>query len=279
MFIALAPVLRQELDAAIVCELTGEDLFLSQLIEPYRSQAQAIMRQRVSDVTSFVATSEHYANEMAAYLSIDRSRIAVVHPGVPSEYITANVPAPPTNRPPTVGYVARICPEKGFGQLVEAIKQLRKTSGLNDAKLRAGGYLGGADRRWFDDIMRTAEGVEYIGELDRQSKLDLLDSVDVVSVPSVYAEAKGIYVLEAMARGVPVVQPAHGSFPELVRLTGGGTLVPPNDANALAIELATLLRDPARRADLGRAGHHAVRDRFTNDHMARKMLDVYTKSL
>lgn len=283
MFIALAQSLRQELGVAVVCELTGEDLFLGQLIEPYRSEAQAIMRQRAADVSGFVATSAYYAGEMARYLGIERSRIAVVHPGVPREYIAVTIAPRLENRPfgsaqgrpPTVGYVARICRDKGFGQLVEAMKLLRQMPGMSEAKLVAGGYLGAGDRRWFDELMRKAEGVTYVGELDRRGKLELLDSIDVLSVPSVYAEAKGIYVLEAMARGVPVVQPAHGSFPELIKLTDGGLLTPPCDLPALASGLAELLRDPARRAQLGRAGHDAIRAGFTNDHMAAKMLDVY----
>ena len=101
----------------------------------------------------------------------------------------------------------------------------------------------------------------------------------MLSAPSVYAEAKGIYVLEAMARGRPVVQPAHGSFPELIEMTGGGILTPPGDLPALANALAELLRDPARRSQLGRAGHDAVRGGFTNDHMAAKMLDVYRDAI
>jgi glycosyltransferase involved in cell wall biosynthesis len=275
MFIGLARLLYRELGASVVCELTGEDLFLDRLIEPYRAEAQAIIRERASDVSAFVATSAYYAGRMSGYLDIDRSRIAVVHPGVPAAYVADDVPATPAARPPTVGYVARVCPEKGWGQLLDALALLRRMPGMADARVVAGGYLGPGDRRWFEDVTRRADGVRYVGELDRRAKLDLLDSIDVFCVPSVYAEAKGIYVLEAMARGVPVVQPAHGSFPELIERTGGGVLVPPDDAAALAEGLASLLCDSGRRAALGRAGRDAIRDGFTEDHMAAKMLPVY----
>jgi glycosyltransferase involved in cell wall biosynthesis len=267
--------------APVVCELTGEDLFLGQLIEPYRSAARSTIRARVRDVNAFVATSAYYADEMGRYLDVDRARIAVVHPAVPGEYVAADTSPRPHDRPPTVGYVARICPEKGFGQLVEAMELLRRMPGMADARLLAGGYLSPADRDWYTGVMRRAEAagqagaITYFGELDRREKLKLLDTVDVLSVPSLYAEAKGIYVLEALARGVPVVQPAHGSFPELLELTGGGLLTPPGDLPALASALAELLRDSDRRAALGRAGRDAVRDGFTDDHMAGKMLDVY----
>ena len=275
MFIGLARLLHRELGVPIVCELTGEDLFLDRMVEPYRAEAQAIIRDRAADVSAFVATSAYYADRMAGYLDVDRSRIDVVHPSVPAAYVADNVPTEPAGRPPTVGYVARVCPEKGFGQLLDALALLRKMLGMTDARVIAGGYLGPGDRRWFEDVSRRADGVRYVGELDRRGKLELLDSVDVFCVPSVYAEAKGIYVLEALARGVPVVQPAHGSFPELIERTGGGVLVPPGDSAALAEGLASLLRDPARRAALGRAGRDAIRGGFTEDHMAAKMLAIY----
>jgi glycosyltransferase involved in cell wall biosynthesis len=103
----------------------------------------------------------------------------------------------------------------------------------------------------------------------------MLDSLDVFTVPTVYPEAKGIYVLEAMARGISVVQPAHGSFPELIEQTKGGVLVPPNNPGALAEAVASLLRDPARRQAMGRAGRAAVEASFTEDHMARNMMNVF----
>jgi glycosyltransferase involved in cell wall biosynthesis len=145
----------------------------------------------------------------------------------------------------------------------------------------AGGYLGAGDRKWFEATMTSSAGraVRYVGELNSQSKLDLLDAVDLVCVPTVHPEPKGIYVLESLARGVPVVLPAHGSFAELIDATGGGLLVPPGDAAALARALAELLSDAPRRARLGQAGQAAVRNAFTEDVMAARMLECYRRSL
>jgi glycosyltransferase involved in cell wall biosynthesis len=148
-------------------------------------------------------------------------------------------------------------------------------------KLRAAGYLGKAHQKWFSDlsdrIARSplAKHFAYLGEVDLAGKLALMDSADLFAVPTRYAECKGIYVLEALARGTPVVLPAHGAFPELVAATGGGVTHKPGDAQGLADVLAELLDDPERRAALGEAGHAATRARFLDSHMAEGMLKIY----
>jgi glycosyltransferase involved in cell wall biosynthesis len=284
MFIGMARLMRQELGAPVVLELTGEDIFLDAMSESDRLQLRDAIRRRVPDVARFVATSRFYAGKMAEYLGVEPERIDVVYPGVPAEYLTEPPRKPRSDRAasvPTVGYLARMCPEKGIDRLVEAMLLLHEMPGMGNVRLRAAGYVGQRDAPFYDDLRRRVASsrlngrAEFLGEVTREQKLDLLDGSDVFSAPTAYAEAKGIFVLEALARGVPVVQPAHGAFPELIERTGGGVLVPPNDARALAESLADLVRDPARRKRLGEAGREAVRSSFTEDHMAEKMLDVY----
>jgi ABC-type lipoprotein export system ATPase subunit/glycosyltransferase involved in cell wall biosynthesis len=285
MFIGMARVFRRELRLPVICELTGEDIFLDAMGTADRLRIQQLIRARAGDVTRFVATSGYYASRMAEYLEIARQRIDVVHTGLSREYLARPSLPRPTDRPPTVGYLARICPEKGLSRLIDAFIILRGRADMRDVRLRIGGYLGAKDRQWFHDLENRvakagmAHAVEYVGEVDRERKLDLLDSIDVLSVPTIYPESKGIYVLEAMASGVPVVQPAHGSFPELMEMTGGGVLVPPGDAEALADALAELLRDPARRAELGRAGRAAVESRFTDDQMTANIIKIFDAAM
>ncbi len=89
--------------------------------------------------------------------------------------------------------------------------------------------------------------------------------------------SKGLYVLEALANGVPVVQPRHGSFPELIEATGGGVLVPPDNTDALAEALAQLRDDHAEREKLGQRGKQAVFERFHAKAMAEATLAVLGK--
>jgi glycosyltransferase involved in cell wall biosynthesis len=152
---------------------------------------------------------------------------------------------------------------------------------LPDFVLHAAGYLGAGDRLYLQKLeSRVANGpladrFKYLGELDRQQKIAFLQSLDVMSVPTVYRESKGLPALEAMANGVPVVLPDHGSFPEMIADTGGGLLCRPHDPADLADKLADLLRDPALAARLGLAGQQAIRDRFHASAMARNTLELY----
>ncbi len=115
---------------------------------------------------------------------------------------------------------------------------------------------------------------QYLGSVDRAGKQAMLSQLDVFSVPAVYREPKGLYVLEALAAGAPVVLPNHGAFPELVAATGGGQLVPPDDPLALATALHQLLCTPAHRAQLSRTGQQSVLTQFHAQAMAQQTLEV-----
>jgi glycosyltransferase involved in cell wall biosynthesis len=283
MFVGIAKLLRKELDVPIVCELSGEDIFLDAFTPRDRERAREVIRERAADVDRFVATSHDYAGRMAEYLNVAREDIDVVYPGIAVDYLTRPRVAKPADAPLTVGYVARICPEKGLHRLIDAMLLLWKMPGMANVRLRAGGYLGKGFRSFYDEQQSRvraagkAHQADFLGELTREAKLELLDGCDVFSMPTEYVETKGISVLEAWARGVPVVQPAHGSFPELIEKAGGGLLVPPGDATALAEGIAALLRDAERREQLGRQGREAVAAHFTDDRMADEMLSVFNR--
>jgi glycosyltransferase involved in cell wall biosynthesis len=164
--------------------------------------------------------------------------------------------------PPTVGYFARIDPAKGLDLLVEAVVLLQTE--FPAIRLQAGGYLGASQRSYLERVRERAaplgDRFEYLGSPESlPEKIAFLQGLDVFSVPTRYHEPKGIFLLEAWANSLPVVQPAHGAFPELVRSTGGGLLVTPDDPAALAEGLAQVLRDPEIRESLATAGAANVR--------------------
>jgi len=94
-------------------------------------------------------------------------------------------------------------------------------------------------------------------------------------MPSRYHEFAPYSALEAMAAGVPVVQPRRGAFPEIIEKTGGGLLVDPGDPDALGSALQELLNDPAQRRALGAAGAAGVRARYSVGQMAESVEQIY----
>jgi len=276
---SLAPPLRRELGRPVVCTLSGEDLFLEGLPAPYRTQSKALIAEAAHAVHRFVATSDYYADFMAGYLELPRGQIAVAPIGI--RFDGLEPPAtPPGERPFTIGYLARIAPEKGLHLLASAYIRLRRELGLQNARLEAAGYLAPEHRTYLGGVTKALAAVGLEGEfrchetIDRPQKLAFLQSVDVLSVPSPYAEPKGLYLLEALACGVPVVEPRHGAFPEMIEKTGGGVLFAPGDVRDLAAKLLELANDPARRRELGRRGSESVRRHYSAARMAERTLEI-----
>lgn len=280
MFVGFARSLKRETGAPVVCSLQGEDLFLDQLREPWKTRSLDALRERAQDVDAFLSHSAWYADAMAGRMQVDRGRLHVVPLGISLDGLPdrADPGEPrPADAPVTLGYLARICPEKGLHLLVEAFRILKADPAFQGRlRLRVAGWLGARDRRYFEAL---ASDFEYAGEVDREGKSRFLRSLDVLSVPTTYQEPKGLFVLEALAHGVPVVQPRHGAFPEMLAATGGGLLVEPGSPEDLAEGLARLIADPGLRAELGRRGREAVEQRFTTAVEAENVLAVYRQVL
>ncbi|MDP6763261.1 MAG: glycosyltransferase family 4 protein [Planctomycetota bacterium] len=284
MLLGTARSLRERLDRPLVCTLQGEAPFLDGLPEPYRERAWACVRERAADADACIAVSADYGALMAERLALPAGKVTVVHNGVAAEDLLAltgawNGDTPPL---PRIGYLARMCPDKGLDTLVEAFVLLCEKGRVGEARLAVAGTLLAGDRAFVDglrarlDRAGLTDRVAFHPGVTREEKVRLFDSLAVLSVPATYGESFGLYVLEALAAGVPVVQPRHAAFPELVEATGGGVLCEPDDPVALADALEALLLDPARARALAESGRDAVRERFGAEHMARGVADVCT---
>jgi glycosyltransferase involved in cell wall biosynthesis len=173
-----------------------------------------------------------------------------------------------------------MCPEKGLDLLVDAYVLLRKRGRVKGLKLKVGGSCGPRDAVLVETLRRRLRSAGLEGEaefcpnLGREEKLAFLRSLSVFSVPARCGEAFGLYVIEALAAGVPVVQPRRGAFPELIEATGGGVLCQPEDPESLAQALETLLLAPEHARALGERGRKAVFEEFSAQRMAEGMLEV-----
>lgn len=279
LLIGMAEPLRKAFGRPVCCTLQGEELFLNSLAPPYREQAVALIRASVQHVDRFIAVSDYCAQFMASFLAIPPERIAVVPLGISMAGYEARAASPRADY--CVGYFARIAPEKGLHVLADAyIRFRRRTPGVA-ARLAAAGYMAPDQAPYVQAVRQQldAAGVghefSYRGAVDREGKLAFMNDIDVLSVPATYDEPKGMFLLEAMAAGVPVVQPRRGGFTEIVQRTGGGVLVDVDDPSALAEGLYALWSDAATRQRLGEQAFAGVRRSYTIAHSAARMLDAY----
>ncbi len=277
---ACAPEIKRRLGIPVLVTLQGDDLFLDELVEPYRSQARDVVRRLAHDVDGFITFSEYYADFMAEYLAVPRDRFHLVPLGVHWQPYASEASTEP-NRPPTVGYFARIAPEKGFHLLIEAFIDLARRPGMEQTRLRAAGWLSAKDRAFYEhqlrrlDDARLRDRFDYAGVVDLEGKTRFLHSLDLLSVPTVYREPKGLFVLEALAAGIPVVLPNHGAFPELLAQTGGGQLVPPGNVRAFADAWEQLLLDPRQRQSLGKSAQSRIQERHGIEAAALRTREVF----
>ena len=279
MLIGLARPIREALDRPVCCTLQGEDLFLSQLQEPYRTRALELIRANIEHVDGFAAVSTYYADFMCRYLGIPENKMHVIPLGVNLKGYDARLRL--HGNCFTVGYFARLAPEKGLHALVDAYVWLRRETEFSGATLEVAGYLAPEHREYLRGCERRMKDAglshefRYRGALDRPHKIDFLRNLDILSVPSTYDEPKGIFLLEAMANGVPVVQPRRGAFPEILEKTRGGILVEPDDTASLAQGIFQLWKDPALVAQLGAQAVQGVREHYSAARMATRALEVY----
>ncbi len=279
LLIGLAEPIKKALGVPVVCTLQGEDLFLDGLPEPHRSTAINLIKSKVEAVDAFVSVSHYYAEFMARTLDIPEKKIHVVPLGISLDgYETGDRSRKDLFK---VGYFARVAPEKGLHVLCNAYKRLRERGEISKASLEVAGYLAPEHRAYLNGIEQQmkdwglGDEFHYHGVVDRKQKIDFLKSLDVLSVPTTYNEAKGIFLLEAMACGVPVVQPRRGSFTEIIEKSLGGMLVEPDDPERLADALFHIFENPHAAEEMGLTGAERVRRFYNVGQMAERTLEVY----
>ena len=279
LLLGLAGPIKQSLKAPIFCTLQGEDLFLDGLHEPYRSQALDLIRDHLPHVDRFLSVSQYYADFMPGYLGIPRDKIRVVPLGINPDGFELRHADP--RGPFTVGFFGRIAPEKGLHVLAEAYRLARQSGELPEARLEAAGYMAADCKPYLEAIQKRLQDAglggefHYRGVLERVDKIEFLRGLDVMSMPATYDEPKGVSLLEAMACGVPLVQPRRGAFTEIIERTGGGLLVQPDDPQSLADGILNIARDSDLAQDLSANGFRGVREHYTAAHMADKVLESY----
>jgi glycosyltransferase involved in cell wall biosynthesis len=280
LLVGLVRRLKAELGVPVVCLLQDEDSFLDALPEPHRTAAWKTVAGRAAEVDAFVAVSHHYRQVMAARLVLDPHRVHVVHIGIDT---AGYEPAAAKPSAPTVGYLGQLSRARGLDTLVEAFLALRAAARWPGLGLRIAGGQTPADQAFVAAVRRrlaesgAERDVEFLPALDRAGRQEFLRSLSVLSAPARQAEAFGVFILEALASGVPLVLSRVGAYPELLEATGGGRLVEPDDAAGLAAEIEDLLAHPDEARAIGARGRRVVLDRFHVRHMADGIMEVFEK--
>jgi glycosyltransferase involved in cell wall biosynthesis len=282
LLLGLVRPLKSELGVPVACFLAGEDSFLDSLPEPHRARSWQAAGARAQEADLFIAPSKYYRERMGERLGVAVEKIQVVYNGIDMEsYLPSTAP----HDPPVLGYFARMCREKGLPELVAAFIEIKQRGKIKNLKLRIGGGLSPVDEKELVAGLRDqlkSHGllgdVQFCPNLAREEKREFFRSLSVFSVPALYGEAFGLYLLEAWAAGVPVVQPRHGSFPELVGAAGGGIICEPENVRALSEAIEEVLIDPLRARALGAAGRRAVLDIFSIDKIAAELAAAFQEA-
>ena len=274
----LAKSIKKRLGVPVVCLLQDEDGFLDSLAQPYTKQAWEILTERAKDIDAFIAVSKYYADAARRRLELDPERVHVVYTGISLEGYEPREAGPQI---PAVGYLSRMCPDKGLDILAEAFIILKQNERLKDIRLIVAGGKTSNDETFINKVehrLRASgfiDDVEFLSSFEQSAKLDFFKRISVLSVPERKPVAYGLYVLEALASGVPVVEPATGVFEELLEITGGGVLCEPNNAQVLADVLKPLLLDADYALGLGRKGRCGVIRNFDVNQTAREIVRIY----
>jgi glycosyltransferase involved in cell wall biosynthesis len=282
LLLGLAHRLSDRLHVPVICSLQDEDVWVDVMKPSAAEHVWKLMSDKGEFVQSFISVSDYYAGVMKQKMDIPEEKLTSVHIGVdPADYTFK----PVAEKKRRIGYVSRMCHENGMDILVDAFILLKKKKGFEDVELVLTGGSTGDDRKFLAENKaklkdhHLMDQVDFHEDFEEQGLRAFLEKVSVVSVPVRNGEAFGIYLLECMVSGVPVVQPALGAFPEIVELAGGGLVYEPNTPEALAEALGTLLNDPERHDKLSRNGARGVEDHFHIDIQAERMVSVYQQAI
>jgi glycosyltransferase involved in cell wall biosynthesis len=277
LFVGLARRIREALDIPVIASLQGEDSFLDGLPEPARSQCWATLAERARHVDVFISPSRYYAEFMGGRMQLSAEQLRVIPNGVAPEEFVVRTALPD---PPVIGYLARFIEGKGFNLIVDAFIELKRRGRFPNARLRCAGTMTAADERNLARVREKLTAAGFAGDaaflpnVTRDEKLEFLRGLTLMSVPATYGEAFGMYLVEAMAAGVPIVQPRTAAFPEIVEASGAGTLCEPGNATALAEGWEALLGDPAALNAFGERGRAAAEGEFSLARMADRFVAV-----
>lgn len=280
LLLGMAGQIREELGIPVVSSLQDEDVWIDAMHEDYHVKLWKLMGEKAGDVDAFVAVSSYFGAVMKEKMNLPDPKLHVVHIGVEPDKYKLNFPA---SAPRVIGFLSRMNHENGFEIVVDAFIKLKLEKGFDDVRLKLSGGMTGDDRAFVKKQIKKLKKSNFLKDVGFVDNFegDALDAffadLSVLTVPVIKGEAFGLYQLEAMASGIPVVQPAVGAFPEVIEISGGGVVYYPNTPEALAEKLAEVLSQPDKLYQMSVAGRKAIVEKFNNEVLTGNMVKIYEK--
>ncbi len=278
LLLGLARKLKNELDVKIVCSLQDEDVWVNAMDEPFRTQTWKLMKERTEDVDAFFSVSNYYSGQMKKWLDIPDQKLITNHITIdPDDYHFTEIDKKPLN----IGYISRLCESNGLGVLVDAFIHFKKDPAWEKVNLVITGGYTGDDETFIKSMKKKItkaglqDSVEFYVDFE-DGRHEFFQKISILSVPVLEGEAFGLYLLESMASGVPVVQPALGAFPEIIQKSVGGVVYDTNSPEMLAKAWADLLADKEKLKNLSIAARDGVETHFNIHKKSRELVKIYS---
>ncbi len=278
LLIGLAAKIKEELNVPVFCSLQDEDVWINAMAEHYKPKLWLLMCEKAKDVDAFIAVSNFFKNVMQKNMNIPDGKIHVIPLGVDPALYKVSLPA---KKPFAVGFLSRLNEENGFGILVDAFIKLKSKPEFANAKLILTGGKTADDNSFVDKQIKKLQknkilnDVEFIEDFRTLALEKFFGKLSILSVPVINGEAFGLYQLESLASGIPIVQPNIGAFPEIVAASEGGVIYSPNTADALAEKLDEVLSDPAKLHRLSINGRKAIEEKFNLNKTTEQLVEIY----
>jgi len=280
LLIGLARRFQEKLNVMVVCSLQDEDVWVNAMEDNFRKKTWDLMSERAKDVDAFLSVSDFYAGIMKEKMNIPAEKLFTSHISVdPDDYVYTNS----ADKNFAIGYISRMCEENGLEVLVDAFILLKKNPQHEKVRLFLTGGATGDDQEFLKGIRKKISeagisgDVEFHKDFENEGRHEFLKKVSLISVPVLEGEAFGMYLLEAMASGVPAVQPALGAFPEIINRSGGGMIYGQNTPEQLCEALHSLAEDQDKLSALSKSAREGVINHFSIDDQATRVMDIYDR--